>query len=122
MQVKHMFRVTAAVTAPSTKSPTGETPKVASVDLDWFKKLATHLLTPRAVLLDRRLREPSFLLIYEVPGSKERLVVRVNSHFKKAATELNLLVSGRLIDVSDLRADLGDPAGLVEQVDGLPLF
>ena len=113
--IQHTFRGTGLVTAGTTKAPTGLKPKVAPLDLDWFKSIPSILQRPRAVLLDTTQKEPTFLLVFDVPGQIAKLVVEVNTPVKKALAVLNTLQSGRLVNPSDLR---GDAARGVELIEG----
>lgn len=115
LNVQHTFRGTGLVTAPSTKQrPTGQQPKVDPLDLDWYKDLPAHLMTPRAVLLDATGREPVFILIYDVPGSTAKLVIEVNTWIKKAKGRFNTVQTGRLVEKRGLMNDIGRGVIVIE--------
>lgn len=104
--VLHAFRGTSHVTAPTTRRTDHRQAKVEPVDLSWYKSLPDHLLVPDAVLLDRREKEPVFLLVYGQQNSAAKLVVEVNTWVKKAKQAMNTVQSGRMIQLIDIRADL----------------
>ena len=104
--VLHTFRGTPHVTASTTRRTDRRQAKVDPVDLSWYKSLPDHLLVPDAVLLDRREKEPVFLLVYGQQDSAAKLVVEVNSWIKKAKQVMNSVQSGRMIQLIDIRADL----------------
>lgn len=112
--IQHTFRYTGLVTAPSTKRSGGSQPKVSPVDLAWFKQIPLILHKPQAVLLDATEKEPTFLLIYDVPGQLAKLVVELNTPIKKAKGVMNSLQSGRLVSVHDLRSDIKRGVVLLE--------
>ena len=114
--VQHTFRGTPHVTAPSTRRTDHRQAKVDPLDLSWYKSLPDHLVTPDAVLLDRRDREPVFLLVYNVPGGTTKLIVELNTPVKKARRQLNTVQSGRLVRMTDLHSDL--TANIVELIEG----
>lgn len=108
LNVQHTFRGTGLVTAPTTKRRTGgRQPKVAPLDLDWYRDLPMHLRNPRAVLLDATGKEPVFILVHDVPGSTAKLVVEINTWVKKAKGRLNTVQTGRLIERRALMNDIG---------------
>lgn len=114
--IQHTFRGTGLVTSGSTKRSTGRQPKVAPLDLDWFRQLPVLLQSPRAVLLDTTQAEPVFLLVYDVPGQMAKLVIELNTPVKKAKGMLNTVQSGRLITPNDLLATVDSDK--VMMVDG----
>lgn len=111
--VAHMFRRTRHITIDSRRSALAQ-PKVAPVDLDWFKSLPRHLKTPSAVVLDKTGRQPAFLIIHKLPGRKSWLVIKLNAKLHKRPGQINLVVSGRMVTDSDLNSLLGRGAILIE--------
>lgn len=103
--VQHTFRGTVHVTATSTKAVPRQA-KVDPVDLSWYKSLPDHLLAPDAVLLDRREKEPVFLLVYGQQNKAAKLVVEVNTWVKKAKQAMNTVQSGRMVQLIDIQGDL----------------
>lgn len=114
--ILHTFRGTEHVTAPTTRRTEQRQPKVDPLDLDWYKSLPDHLLTPDAVLLDRREKEPVFLLVYSQPNGSAKLVIELNTPIKKAKRILNSVQSGRMVRLVDLRSDEQDL--LVDIIEG----
>lgn len=114
--VLHTFRGTSHVTAPTTRRTEHRQPKVDPIDLSWYKSLPDHLLSPDAVLLDRREKEPVFLLVYNQPGSAAKLVVELNTPVKKAKRIMNTVQSGRLLSERDLFNDISQQ--LVDLIEG----
>lgn len=115
--VQHTFRGTSHVTAPTTKRTDHRQTKADPIDLTWYKSLPDHLVRPDAVLLDRRDREPVFLLVYNMPDGTAKLVVELNTPVKKARRALNTVQSGRLVRMTDLHSDLA--ANIVELIEGV---
>lgn len=111
--VQHTFRGTELVTATSTKRVDRKA-KVDPLDLDWYKRLPSHLRRPRAVLLDRTEKEPVFVLVYDVPGSTAKLVVEINSYIKKAKGQMNTVQTGRHVSAADIQADISRGIELIE--------
>ena len=103
LDVQHAFRGTAHVTAPGTRKIAREA-KVDPLDLTWYKQMPRHLRAPQLVILDTTAKEPTFLLIYDVPGSRAKLVIEVNTWLKKAKAVFNTVRTGRLISLQGLRA------------------
>lgn len=112
--IQHTFRGTSHVTVGSTKRPVGQKPKAAPLDLNWFKLIPRFLRAPRAVLLDPTKQETTFLLVFDVPGNKAKLVIEVNTPVKKAGAIMNTLQSGRLVSPSDLKGDVARGVLLIE--------
>jgi hypothetical protein len=112
--VHHTFRGTGHITASSTRMPAGQAPKVDPLDLDWYVRLPSHLLSPQAVLLDTLQKKPVFLLIYDVPGRKAKLVVELNAYLKKGPRDMNKVTSGRMVTRNDLLASLGRGVEVLE--------
>jgi len=113
LNVQHTFRGTEHVTAATTK-PRARKPKHDPLDLDWYRDLPRHLSTPKAVILDQTGPEPTILLIYDVPGKTAKLVIEIDALVKKAGGTLNTVQTGRLVNVADLKAVLGQKAEVID--------
>ena len=88
--------------------------KKAALDMDWYRALPQHLRTPDAVMLDNTHAEgPAFLLIFNLGVTGSKLVVRVNYFVKKHGV-MNVVETGRMIRVNDLRETIGRGAILIE--------
>lgn len=111
--VQHTYRNTVHVTAPSTKS-SARAPKVAPIDLAWYKGMPGRLHHPRAVLLDTRSGEPVFLLVFDTPSSTMKMVIEVNTFLKKAKTTVNTMQSGRMVNRNDLASDIGNKVTIID--------
>lgn len=111
--VQHTYRNTVHVTAPSTKS-SARAPKVAPIDLAWYKGMPGRLHQPRAVLLDTRSGEPVFLLVFDTPSSAMKMVIEVNTFLKKAKTTVNTMQSGRMVNRNDLASDIGNKVAIID--------
>ena len=96
-------------------SHTFRSAKVSPLPMAWYRDLPTHLKTPRAVLLDTAdARHPAFLLIYDDVGdARKKLVVRINYKLKRGGV-MNVVESGKVLDVADLKAGIGHGYELVE--------
>lgn len=110
--VQHTFRGTGQVTAASTRTSTRQ-PKVDPLDLDWYKRLPDHLDRPQAVLLDQSGKEPVFLLVYDQGLGKAKLVIEIKTPIKKAKRTMNSMQSRRLVDITALKADIGNGASII---------
>lgn len=113
-EIQHSFRGTDLVTAIG--RTVDRKAKVSPLDFDWYRELPVHLRSPKAVLLDRRQKKPVLQLIYDVPGSTAKLIIKVNAHIQKAKGIMNLMKTGRLIKLEDIKGSLGDQ---VELIDGV---
>ncbi|MDB5658324.1 MAG: hypothetical protein JWS10_939 [Cypionkella sp.] len=114
--IQHSFRGTLDVTTPSTKAKhPGQAPKVAPVDLAWYRQLPAHLQSPDAVLIDTSKAKPTFILIFDIPPNHAKLVIEIGSDLSKAARILNTVQSGRIVSARDLKIQLGQ--GMI-QIEG----
>lgn len=113
VSVQHTFRGADLVTHVGTKL-VDRAPKVDPLDIDWYRQLPVHLLSPRAVLLDTTSTSPHFLLIFEHPGKTAKIAVEIGTKVKKAGGQLNIVKSGRLVEPGDLASLLGRGVRLIE--------
>lgn len=112
LNIQHAFRGTPHVTVKG--RTVARVPKVSPLDLSWYRELPRHLLKPRAVLLDQTEKDPVFVLVYDVPGEIAKLVVKIDVPVKKAGGVLNLVQSGRLVTLTDIKGDLARGMVLIE--------
>lgn len=103
--IQHTFRGTDHVRVQGTRT-TGRKPKVDPLPMEWYLGLPDHLRSPQAVLLDLTQKEPVFLLVYEVPGARAKLVVEVNTWIRKLGQMMNTVQSGRLVSLDHIRSDI----------------
>lgn len=109
--ILHTFRGTPHVTMVSTKTSTGgRAPKERPLDLDWYRDLPGHLVTPDEVWLDQSKPEPVLILIYDIPPDHAKLVLEIGTYVKKASAVMNTVQSGRIVSANDLAAQLGSGA------------
>lgn len=88
--------------------------KAAPLPQDWFRDLPRHLREPQAVVLDQTHDDnTALLLIFDAPSAAKKLVVRVNYRVKKAGV-MNLVETGREVDVSGIRGQLGRGYDLID--------
>jgi hypothetical protein len=93
---------------------TFRTGKADQLDLGWYKDLPRHVDAPDAVLLDStHSGEPAILLIYNQGSTGAKLVVRINYRTKKLG-EANIVETGKKVDVSGIRAQIGHGYDLIE--------
>lgn len=111
--ILHTFRGTDHVRVPGARSDKRK-PKVDPLPMDWYLGLPDHLRSPQAVLMDLTQKEPVFLLVFEVPGARTKLVVEVNTWVKKLGSVLNTVQSGRLVQPNDIASLLGRGVTLIE--------
>lgn len=85
------------------------------LDLAWYKRLPEHLDSPGVVVLDTTHdQEPAFLLIYRADeGGADKLVVRINYRIKRVGLG-NIVQTGKLVTLDDIRAQIGHGYKLVE--------
>lgn len=84
--------------------------KTDELNRDWYKRLPEHLVSPRAVLLDKSKQDhPVLLLVFDGPSGSDRnkLVISVNYKVKKVKGDQNVVISGRETTPSDIRAIIG---------------
>lgn len=73
-----------------------------------------HLEHPQAVILDTtHERAPAFLLLYDGGRKSGKVVVRINYRLKKTG-ERNIVETGKWVDPSGIRAQIGQGYELVE--------
>jgi uncharacterized protein with gpF-like domain len=89
--------------------------KVNPLPVGWYRNLPAHLKTPKGVLLDTSdPRTPAFLLIYDDAGDvRKKLVVRINYKVKREGT-MNVVESGKVLGVAELKGMIGHGYELVE--------
>lgn len=88
--------------------------KKEALDLDWYKRLPALLDQPGAVVLDTTHPDaPAFLLFFDTDRRSEKLVVRVNYRVKKVGV-VNIVETGRKVDLSGVRAMIGHGYELIE--------
>lgn len=88
--------------------------KKEALDLDWYKRLPALLDHPGAVVLDTTHKDaPAFLLFFDTNRRSEKLVVRVNYRVKKVGV-VNIVETGRKVDLSGVRAMIGHGYKLIE--------
>jgi hypothetical protein len=81
--------------------------KASPVSAEWMAALPQHLRNPVRVLLDQtNPGAPSLLLIFDVPGAKNKLAVRVNYNLKRVGT-LNVIRTATQITERDIASMLG---------------
>jgi hypothetical protein len=87
--------------------------KQHQLDLGWYKQLPTHLEAPGAVILDTTHGRPAFLLLFDVGATGKKLVVQLDYRVKKVGL-LNVVDTGKVVNVSGIEAMLGKGYDLVE--------
>lgn len=88
--------------------------KKDALNVDWYKGLPALLDQPGAVVLDlTHPNEPAFLLFFDAGMASKKLVVRVNYRVKKLGV-VNVVETGRMVDLSGVRAMLGNGYNLIE--------
>jgi len=88
--------------------------KKDTLDLAWYKGLPILLDQPSAVVIDStHPNEPAYLLFFDVSNDSKKLVVRVNYRVKKLGM-VNIVETGRLVDLSGVRAMIGHGYSLIE--------
>lgn len=87
--------------------------KKAQLDPAWYRRLPVHLRSPQAVILDISDPErPTLLLIYPATDKAAKLVVAVNYKVKKAGV-MNIVESGRLVDITAIESAIRNGAKLI---------
>jgi len=88
--------------------------KTDQLPVDWYKRLPEHLAKPAAVILDTVAPDkPAFLLVYPGATDNYKLVVRVNYNVKKKGL-LNIVETGKPVDLGGIRGMVGHGYDLVE--------
>ncbi len=87
--------------------------KNSQISLEWYKSLPYHLLEAKAVILDMTHDTHAFLLIYDGAEKSTKLVVQINYKIKKVGLR-NIVETGKLVDVTGIRAMIGHGYELVE--------